>query len=138
MCGALYVTTKPLPPLAQDPNVPPTVQQNTDMNAHAGHTVAVISPRPFPLAYPLLYRTFMPGASPAAIVVNFDGNLSYCWGAAQCRLRYAWSGGFVDNLDQWTGNGSKLSKIVGEVFWRDSTAHPIRVGGGVPKAGFKG
>lgn len=138
MYGALYVTTKTLPPLAQDPHVLPTVQQTAGTNAHAGHALTPPSPHPFPLEYPLLYRTFVPGASPAAIVVSFDGNLSYCWDAAQCRLRYAWVGGFVDNLDQWTGNGNKLSKIVGDVFWRDSTAHPIRFGDGVPRADFRG
>jgi azurin len=138
MYGALYVTTKPLPPLAQDPNVPPAAQASTPANAHAGHARAAASPHPFLAEYPLLYRTFVPGASPAAIVVSFDGNLSYCWDAAQCRLRYAWAGGFVDNMDHWTGNGNKLSKIVGDIFWRDSTAYPLRFGDTVPKTDFKG
>jgi azurin len=136
MYGALYATTQPLPPLAQDPHVPPTAQAAA--GTHAGHAMAPPSPHPFPLEYPLLYRTFVPGASPAAIVVSFDGILSYCWDAAQCRLRYAWAGGFVDNIDHWTGNGNKLSKIVGEVFWRDSTAHPLRFGEAAPQVQFKG
>lgn len=126
MFGALYATTKPLPPLDKDPNLPPTMKQ---ADAHAGHPAAAKpSPHPFPVEYPVLYRTFIAGSSPAAIVVSLSPTLSYCWDAGQSRLRYVWAGG-VDNDEQWTGKGNKLSKAVGEVFWReDSLNYPLRVG----------
>lgn len=128
MYGALYATTKPLPPLDRDPTMPPTVKQAAAANTHAGHAMPSASPHPFALEYPLLYRTFVPGASPAAIVVSLGPDLSYCWDAGQCRLRFAWAGG-IDNDEQWDGKGNKLSKIVGPVFWReDSLNYPIRVG----------
>lgn len=125
MYGALYATTKALPPLDKDPNMPPTIKQST---GHEGHTATPASPHPFAVEYPMLYRTFMPGCSPAAIVVSLTPSLSYCWDAGQSRLRYAWAGG-VDNDPQWEAKGNKLSKVVGEVFWReDSLNYPIRVG----------
>lgn len=128
MYGALYSTTKPLPPLDRDPHMPPTVKQ-APADAHAGHHAAAKpSPHPFPVEYPVLYRTFIAGSSPAAIVVSLSPTLSYCWDAGQSRLRFAWAGG-VDNDEQWTGKGNKLSKPVGEVFWReDSLNYPLRVG----------
>jgi azurin len=126
MFGALYATTKPLPPLDRDPNLPPTVKQPAA--AHAGHSVGRPSPHPFPVEYPVLYRTFIAGSSPAAIVVSVSPTLSYCWDAGQCRLRFAWAGS-LDMDPQWDGKGNKLSKVVGETFWReDSLNYPIRVG----------
>lgn len=127
MFGALYATTKPLPPPAHDPNLPPTLKPST-ADAHAGHRAAKPSPHPFPVEYPVLYRTFIAGSSPAAIVVSLSPTLSYCWDAGQCRLRFAWAGG-IDMDPQWDGKGNKLSKAVGEVFWReDSLNYPLRVG----------
>ena len=38
----------------------------------------------------------MPGAGPAAIAVSLPNDLSYCWDAGSCRLRYAWQGEFLD------------------------------------------
>lgn len=127
MFGALYATTKPLPPLDRDPNMPPTMKQAAD--AHAGHHAPESSgPHPFPVEYPVLYRTFIAGSSPAAIVVSLSPALSYCWDAGQSRLRFAWAGS-LDMDPQWDGKGNKLSKAVGEVFWReDSLNYPLRVG----------
>ncbi|MCY7351497.1 MAG: hypothetical protein LH606_12670 [Cytophagaceae bacterium] len=125
MYGALYATTRALPPLDKDPNMPPTLKPSS---GHIDHGMTSASPHPFAIEYPMLYRTFIAGASPAAIVVSLSPNLSYCWDAGQCRLRYAWAGG-VDNDPQWDGKGNKLSKAVGPVFWReDSLNYPIRVG----------
>ena len=33
---------------------------------------------------------------PAALGVNFGDQLSYCWDTTECRLLYAWNGGFLD------------------------------------------
>jgi azurin len=141
MYGAMYVTTKPLPTLEKDLNVPEMQRQKTVMPAnHAGHIMAMPSPHPFPLKYPLLYRTFMPECSPAAIVVALNETEAYCFDAGKCYLRYAWSGGFVDNSEQWKGNGSKLSKVVGDIYWRDKTLFPFRIGNTetIPSIDFKG
>ncbi|MFT4032472.1 MAG: plastocyanin/azurin family copper-binding protein [Siphonobacter sp.] len=121
MYGALYASGELLPPLEKDPNVASLIKEKRSEHQE--------SPHAFPIQYPMLYRTWVPGASPAAIVVSFDGNTSYCWDAGQCRLRYAWTGGFVDNEEQWYSKGDKYSKIIGEVFWReDSLNYPIRLG----------
>ncbi|PKK35185.1 hypothetical protein BWI96_18430 [Siphonobacter sp. SORGH_AS_0500] len=121
MYGALYARDAKLPPLELDPHVAQIVKDKV-----AGQQVG---PHAFPLEYPLLYRTWVSGASPAAIVVSFDGNSSYCWDAGQCRLRYAWTGGFVDNSEQWYSKGDKFTKIIGDVYWKeDSLNYPIRVG----------
>lgn len=133
MYGPLYATSKPLPPLAKDPNLAPIVKEKLGAKKEPAHA--------FALEYPALYRTWVPGASPAAIVVSFDGNSSYCWDAAQCRLRYAWTGGFVDNEEQWYSKGDKYSKIVGETYWKeDSLNCPLRVGSPdhIPQVRFLG
>lgn len=144
MYGAIYATNKALPPLEKDNNVPEAQRQKTTnvvMN-HAGHHPVETppSPHPFPLQYPLLYRTFMPDCGPAAIVVAFNETESYCFDAGKCYLRYAWSGGFVDNSEQWKGNGSKLTKVVGEIYWRDKTGFPFRIANvkNIPTVDFKG
>jgi azurin len=131
MYGAMYVTTKPLPPLATDTNIPPSRQ---------GLERVVSSPHPFPLEYPLLYRTFMPDCSPAAIAVALSPTHSYCFDAGKCYLRYAWTGGFVDNTDHWKGNGNALGKIQGKIYFKDKLGHPLRVGKAdkLPEVDFKG
>ncbi len=140
MYGMLYVTSRPsrLPPIANDRNLP---QVATD-NGHAHHTPA---DHPYALQLPAVYRTFMPDASPAAIAVGLPGlsgaaPQAYCWDATTCQLRYAWAGGFVDNTEQWDGKGQRLTKIVGDLFFRDSTfSIPWRVAGQPPVAiRFKG
>ena len=141
MYGAMYVTTKPLPALEKDLNVPENQRQKTvAMPNHSGHQMAMPSPHPYSLKYPLLYRTFMPECSPAAIVVALSDNEAYCFDAGKCYLRYAWSGGFVDNSEQWKGNGSKLSKVVGDIYWRDKTLFPFRINNTetIPEIDFKG
>lgn len=122
MYGMLYVTARPqnLPPIERDPNLPVPANAN-----HHAHHAAPLD-HPYSLKLPAVYRTFMPDASPAAIAVGLpalnDGPpQAYCWDATTCQLRYAWSGGFVDNAEQWDGKGQRLTKIVGDLFFRDST-----------------
>ncbi len=131
MYGVLYVTTKPLPPLANDPNIPAS-RQNTE--------IIISSPHPFALEYPLLYRTFMPDCSPAAIAVALTSTHSYCFDAGKCYLRYAWTGGFVDNTAHWKGNGNAFAKVQGTVYFKDNVTYPLRVGkpDKLPEVSFKG
>jgi cytochrome c551/c552 len=68
---------------------------------------------------PQVQRIFMPNASPASIAVALDATNSLCWDAGSCRLRYAWTGGFIDGFPYWQGNGSSLAKIVGAVKYTE-------------------
>lgn len=136
MYGVLYVTATPnrLPSLAEDTNLP-----NARLVAdHAGHH-APESGHPYPLTLPAHYRTFMPNCGPAAIAVGLPGGMSYCWDAGTCRLRYAWSGGFVDNRAQWDAKGQQLTKIVGDIFYTEpERANPWRIGGTFSDVRFRG
>ncbi len=68
---------------------------------------------------PQVQRIFMPDAGPAAIAVAVNDHLHYCWDAGQCRLRYIWTGDFIDGWAVWRGNGNGLSKIQGEILLRE-------------------
>jgi len=153
MYGAMYVTNGTLPAIQNDQNVPPNRRNDGthDDDEHdmskMGAALKTVSAAKFtPTSHPYLvepptiYRIFMPDASPASIAVNLPGNLSYCWDAGTSRLRYAWSGGFLDNADHWKGNGRFLPKVVGTVFYRSSNDPEFRVGKRTeaPLAQFKG
>lgn len=68
---------------------------------------------------PQVQRVFLPEASPAAIAVALPGDLSFCFDASECRLRYVWKGGFIDGWSYWKGNGSSLAKLDGEIIYRE-------------------
>ncbi|GAB3940386.1 hypothetical protein GCM10028805_02060 [Spirosoma harenae] len=130
MYGVIYATNEPkrLPPMDQDLNIP-----NPDRFANASHQhhQSAASGHPYTLTLPAVYRTFMPDCGPAAIAVGMpgpEGGQSYVFDAGSCRLRYAWSGGFVDNTEQWDGKGQRLTKIVGEIYFRDTGGFPWRIG----------
>lgn len=74
------------------------------------------------VARPLVQRIFMPDAGPAAIAVAFDEKTSLCWDAGVCRLRYAWTDGFIDGYSYWRGNGSSQAKVVGKVRYTESVS----------------
>lgn len=69
---------------------------------------------------PVVYRTFMPGASPAAFAVALPGNHYYCWDAGECRLRYIWTrGGFIrGNRIHWSSNGKPVAEFSGIPYYR--------------------
>lgn len=83
---------------------------------------------------PRVQRIFMPDASPAAIAVALPGDLSFCFDAGDCRLRYVWKGGFIDALDYYKGNGNALAKLKGEVIYREAE---FPLSGGTPGTGPK-
>jgi len=68
---------------------------------------------------PQVQRIFLPDASPAAIAVALPGDLSYCFDASECRLRYVWKGGFIEGTPYWKANGSSLAKLDGAVVYRE-------------------
>lgn len=85
---------------------------------------------------PQVQRIFMPNAGPAAIAVALDTNVSLCWDAGDCRLRYAWNGGFIDGYPYWKGNGSSLAKIIGTVRYTEK-ASPFKDMGEVKFLGYR-
>lgn len=139
MYGIIYATNTPklLPSPETDRNIP-----NPERTAEAAHHHTAESGHPYPLQLPAVYRTFMPDCGPAAIAVGLpasNGGESYVFDAGQCRLRYAWSGGFVDNTEQWDGKGQRFTKVVGEIYFRDTGGFPWKVGANQPDAPqFKG
>lgn len=127
MYGAIYVTKGAMPDIEEDRNIPPR-----DLQAQEAHVHGV--------KLPAMYRTFMPGCGPAGIAVGMEGNVSYCWDAGQCRLRYAWEGGFISLEKNWGSNGSKKAEILGTVFYVDTVISPLRIGtkSHTPEPAFKG
>ena len=73
---------------------------------------------------PIVYRTFMPGASPAAFAVALPGNHYFCWDAGECRLRYVWTkGGFIrSNQSHWSSNGKPVAQFNGTPYYRARTS----------------
>jgi azurin len=136
MYGAMYVTTNDLPPLEKDPNVPPANAVNVDSEQHH-HEVAEL--HPYKTTPPYLYRIFMPDAGPAAIAVSLPNQLSYCWDAGSCRLRYAWQGEFLDPKNYFDKKAEKYAMIIGTVFYRDKTTYPLKFSADKdPVVDFKG
>jgi cytochrome c551/c552 len=84
---------------------------------------------------PQVQRIFMPNASPASIALALDDTNSLCWDAGTCRLRYAWTGGFIDGFPYWQGNGSSLAKITGTVKYTE-VASPFGKGAAVKFLGY--
>lgn len=126
MYGAMYVSSDgetAMPPLAEDTHVPP------DSLRAGADAVASRSAHPYPTTPPIMYRTFMPESSPASIAVGLDGGLSYCFDATPVMLRYAWTGGFIDNSEVFRGHVSEQrATIEGEIFYRNEVGFPLRIG----------
>ncbi|MEY5009345.1 MAG: hypothetical protein RLZZ253_484 [Verrucomicrobiota bacterium] len=101
MYGALYVG-EPMPELSKDPNVPSVTLQA--MTAGGGR-------RPF------IQRMFMPDTGPASIAVALSGKQNYCWDSVLCRLRYSWTGSFLDASEHWSGNGKALATLPEKPWW---------------------
>ena len=107
MYGAIYAGTK-MPTLAKDPNIPPTA---------AEAAVPGGGRRPF------VQRMFLPDSGPAAIAVALPGDLNFGWDAGACRLRYAWTGPFIDASKYWASNGNHRAEPLGLVAWRAPDGH---------------
>ena len=147
MFGAMYVSSDgKMPDIKDDQNIPPnrrtddkTIASNEHKN-HNEHAKEVKPLHPYTPKSPYLYRVFIDGASPAAIAVSLTKDLSYCWDAGTCRLRFAWSGGFLDNSELWKGKGDVSAKVIGEVFFRDQTKFPLtfKEKGEIPIFDYKG
>ena len=149
MFGAMYVSSDGrMPELKDDPNIPPNRRAGDNSLSGTQHTnhqvkdqaVKIKTLHPYTPVSPYIYRVFIDGASPAAIAVSLPGDLSYCWDAGTCKMRFAWSGGFLDNSELWKGKGDVSAKVVGKVFFRDKTQFPLLFSTGniEPKLDYKG
>jgi azurin len=126
MYGAMYVGDEPMPELKDDPNIPPNRKADHDTTVRPA--LALQAGHPYPLTPPFLFRNFLPDTGPDAFAVRLSNNLSYCWDAATCRLRYAWQGEFLDYTGFWKSYKMYPIKIMGTIFYRDKTAFPLHIG----------
>jgi cytochrome c551/c552 len=77
---------------------------------------------------PIVYRTYLPGATSRAIAVGLPGGISYAFDAKLCKLLYFWEGGFLDFEKSWTGHGGWYSKLIGTKFFEAPARFPLRIG----------
>jgi len=80
------------------------------------------------LDQPVVYRTYLPGASSRAIAVGLPGGISYAFDAKLCKLLYFWEGGFLDFEKSWTGHGGWYSKLMGTKIFEAPANVPLRMG----------
>ena len=78
---------------------------------------------------PVLLRTFIADSSTRSIAVGLPGGVNYVFDAELCRVRYAWSGEFLDVSPLWTGRGGGQAKTLGKRFLT-LASQPLRVGNG--------
>ena len=80
---------------------------------------------------PVVCRGYLEGASSRAIAVGLPqklGGISYAFDAAECRLLYVWSGGFLDMEKSWTGHGGWYAKLLGAKIYQAPAHFPLRIG----------
>jgi mono/diheme cytochrome c family protein len=89
---------------------------------------------------PIVFRTFIQDSSPRSIAVGFPGLNSFVFDAQLCRLRYAWSGDFLDVKPVWSDRGGSQARILGAKYYTAPNVFPLRIGDpdSEPKVEFKG
>jgi mono/diheme cytochrome c family protein len=75
----------------------------------------------------LVVRTFMPDAGNRALAVGFPDGVSFAFDAAQCRLAYGWTGGFLDAAPIWNARGGRPAGLLGPRFWTAPPEFPWAV-----------
>ncbi|MGD9646964.1 MAG: c-type cytochrome [Pirellulales bacterium] len=84
----------------------------------------VTSAGPMAPGRPWVLRTFLPELSPRSIAVHFGCDVHAAFDAQNCRLAYAWQGGFVDLAASWTHRGGREAALLGKVFWKSPPGFP--------------
>lgn len=89
---------------------------------------------------PVVQRGFLPDSSPRSIAVGLPGGVSFCFDAAECRLRYAWSGGFLNMKPTWHDRGAAPPELVGAKFFTAPDSMTLRAGdrSAPPRVKFRG
>ncbi|MEN8693430.1 MAG: plastocyanin/azurin family copper-binding protein [Akkermansiaceae bacterium] len=129
MYGALYVGID-WGSIERDKNVPALARER-----------AKKAKEPLPIIRPYIKRYFLEKTGPAAIAVALENDLNYCWDAGNCRLRYAWSGDFIDLTKNSHSNGNRQFKPLGKVFWNGEggeSTYTVQTGNSEIKPDFKG
>ncbi|MBI1374585.1 MAG: hypothetical protein GC159_17850 [Phycisphaera sp.] len=114
MFGAMYVQkSDKLPPLDKDPNVPPPLPETPGGSPflQVANAAKVV-------------RDFMPNTGPASIAIGMPGGQSACWDAGVCRLRYVWSGGFIDI----PYHKKDEAVLVGNVYYTTTPEEGLQIG----------
>jgi len=87
---------------------------------------------------PIVLRTFLPDASPAAIAIGLEKLVSCAFDTLDCRLLYAWEGDFLDMAPAWAQKGETLPKLLGHVFFRSGKSGlALRVGDPARAAAYR-
>lgn len=130
MYGALYVGEK-WGSIERDQNIPQIAREQAKQLEESKKEVT----RPY------VKRFFLERAGPAAIAVALENEKNYCWDAGNCRLRYAWSGKFINFGDNSRSNGNRQVKPAGKEFWNgqgDELTYTIQTDDPTLKPDFKG
>ncbi len=145
MYGVLYVGNDvKMPAPENDLNIPESRRlpdKNAEKPATANHQHSEeLRLHPYELQPPYLYRAFLEGSGLAGIAVRLPEKLAFCWDATACKLQFAWSGEFLDNTDFWHGHKNAYAKVLGDIFYRDQTLYPLRIGNkdAIPSVEYKG
>jgi azurin len=82
---------------------------------------------------------------PCGIAVSFGPDFAYVWDSTECRLLYAWTGGFLDMTPYWgggTGGGRRSSDYVpwleGTLVFKAAGGDPFQLGDPTKRAKFRG
>jgi hypothetical protein len=101
--------------------------------------------RPKPDNEAVVVRWEMPEATPGAFAVGLPGGVSYCFDSVECRMRYAWTGPFIDlsrSLSQKVEEDTRYTvtaEVRGEIFFRsDEIGFRIDEPGRIPLRRFRG
>ncbi|MEM6916646.1 MAG: plastocyanin/azurin family copper-binding protein [Verrucomicrobiota bacterium] len=124
MYGAIYAGVSP-GSLSGDPNIPEIAR-----TAEMKRKESILN-----VERPGMYRIFMRDAGPAAIAVALPHEFNYCWDAGNGRLRYIWTGDFVDATGLWRSNGNGFANVLGEKIWESEAGesrHGIQFGAKAP------
>lgn len=122
MYGAMYVNESgEMPVLTEDKAVPRHVKNKVHVHAETQN-------HPYELVPPYYYRLYIDGASPAAIAVHLPGDISFCWDATPCQMRFVWKDGFVDNTELWKGHKDAKAKIEGTIVYRETRPAALTIG----------
>lgn len=127
MYGVMYVSNdKEMPDIRTDAHIPKAAAEK-----HHEHQAL----HPYKTVAPYWYRVFLEESSLSTIAVHLPKELSYGWDTETCRLRVAWTGGFLDNTDLWHGHKNAYAHIQGTIFFSDQApSSPIRTGDGSKEA----
>jgi len=91
----------------------------------------------------LMMRMYLPDATPSAIAIGLPAQgrilpVSLCFDASECRIAYAWYGGYLD-LSPSLGKRADHPRLIGQRFLR-MEEFPIRLGerDRIPRRRFRG